>query len=400
MRRQQRRKPSVAILGAGAMGRAVAYDLARSGHPLLILDANDRAAKEIARRYARGRATVTAVDAGDPDSLPRALAPAALVIHCAPYALNLAVMRAALAAGCHYIDLGGLFHTTRKQLRLDSAFRRAGLLAVLGMGSAPGTTNVLASAAAARLRRVRAVRVYNGGADFTRYESPLPFAFSPATVLDEFTLPPVVFRGGRFHEEEPLSGEEEFPFVLGPQEVHLSLHSEVATLPTSFRHLGIRECAFKIAYDPTFTERLTFLVELGLADRKKGPLGVAPREVLLDSFRRLPPPPERVDDRDTLVVIVEGEDAKGPLSVRYDLTAGPQPRPPLSAVARNTGLPAAIVARMILGNVIRRRGVLPPEQCVPVRPFLAALAERGLQARVSLTRPNVTPSLARSPRRP
>jgi len=37
---------------------------------------------------------------------------------------------------------------------------------------------------------------------------------------------------------------------------------------------------------------------------------------------------------------------------------------------------------MILGGGIRERGVLPPERCVPVEPFLAALAERGLRARV------------------
>ena len=73
--------------------------------------------------------------------------------------------------------------------------------------------------------------------------------------------------------------------------------------------------------------------------------------------------------------------------MRYDLTARPQRRPPLSAVARDTGFPPAIVARMILDGRIRERGVLPPERCVPVRPFLDALAERGMPARLTVTRP-------------
>ncbi len=106
-------------------------------------------------------------------------------------------------------------------------FQRAGLLAVLGMGSAPGIANVLARAAADPLPRVSAIRVYNAGADFTRYPGPVAFGFSPATVLDELTLPPMVFTKGRFRAAEPGTGGEGFLFELGRQRVHSSLHSEV-----------------------------------------------------------------------------------------------------------------------------------------------------------------------------
>jgi len=74
------------------------------------------------------------------------------------------------------------------------------------------------------------------------------------------------------------------------------------------------------------------------------------------------------------------------VTMRYDLTAGPQRRPPLSAVARDTGFPPAIVARMIMDGRIKERGVRPPERCVPVKPFLAALAERGMRARMTVSR--------------
>jgi saccharopine dehydrogenase (NAD+, L-lysine-forming) len=380
-------KPLVAVLGgAGAMGRAAVHELARSGHPVLLLESDAAAAVRVARRYGGRRTGVALADARDPVSLGRALADAAVVINCAPYGFNLAVMEAALRARCHYLDLGGLFHTTRLQLPYHLEFRRRGRLAVLGMGSAPGIANVLARAAADALRRVRAIRVYNGGADFTRRRAPLAFGFSPATVLDEMTLPPMVFSRGRFRPAKPLSEAEDVLFDVGLQRVHLSLHSEVATLPLLYRSKGLRECSFKIAYDPALIERLGLLIDLGLADREPGPRGVAPRDVLLDCFKRLPAP-ELVDDRDCLAVVAEGEDARGPLTIRYDFTAGPQRRPPLSAVARDTGFPPAIVARMILDGRIRERGVLPPERCVPVAPFLAALAERGMPTRLTATRP-------------
>jgi saccharopine dehydrogenase (NAD+, L-lysine-forming) len=383
------RAPLVAVLGgAGAMGRAAVFDLARSGHPVRILESDAAAARRVARRYGCGRAEAATVDARDPEALARGLGGAAVLVNCAPYIFNLKAMEAALRARCHYLDLGGLFHTTRMQLLHDGDFRRHGLLAVLGIGSAPGIANVLARAAADPLPRLRAIRIYNGGADYTRYRAPVAFGFAPATVLEEFTQPPIVFEKGRFRATPPLSGGEDVLFDVGLQRVHRSLHSEVATLPLSYREKGIRECAFKIAYDPVLVERLTLLVELGLADKRPGPRGIAPRDVLLDCFKGLPPPPDYVDDRDCLAVVVEGEDGRGPVTVRFDLTAGPQRRPPLSAVARDTGFPPAIVARLILSGAIRERGVLPPERCVPVAPFLGALAERGMRARRTVTTPS------------
>jgi saccharopine dehydrogenase (NAD+, L-lysine-forming) len=383
------RKPLVAVLGgAGAMGRAVVFDLARLGHRVLVVDRDLGAARETARTYGGGRATADALDARDTPALAARLraARAAALVNAGPFPFNLPVMAAALEARCHYLDLGGLFHTTRVQLTHDADFRRHGLLAVLGMGSAPGITNVLARAAADPMTHVRAVRVYNGGVDFTHYRTPVAFGFSPATLLDELTQPAMVFARGRFRSVPPLTGAEDVRFEVGRQRVHLSLHSEVATLPLSYRTRGIRESFFKVAYDPALLEKLKLLIDLGLADRRPGPRGIAPRDVLLDCLAALPKPPPFVDDRDCLRVVVEGWDAKGPLRARYEMTARPQRRPPLSAVARDTGFPPAIVASLLLEGRIKERGVLPPELCVPVDPFLKALAARGMPVRLSITR--------------
>jgi len=368
------------------MGRATVHDLTASGLAVRLLESDTRAAERVVRRYGHGRARVVEADARDPSSLARALKGVRILVNCAPYVFNLGAMRAALETGSHYLDLGGLFHTTRRQLALHAEFRRARRLAVLGMGSAPGIVNVLARAGSEQLRRVEAVRIYNGGADFTEHRAPLVFGFSPATVLDEFTKRPMVYDKGRFRSLSPGSGGEDFVFDVGVQRVHPSLHSEVATLPLSLKSKGLRHCSFQIAYDPALVDRLRLLIDLGLAEAKPGPRGVAPRDVLLDCLRDQPAPPDFVDDRDSLAVVLEGRDAGGPVRLRYDLTATPQRRPPLSAVARDTGFPPAIVARMILEGRIRERGVLPPERCVPVEPFLAALSARGLRTRLTQTR--------------
>ena len=114
-------------------------------------------------------------------------------------------MRAALAARVNYMDLGGLYHMTNKQLALDREFRRIGKLAIAGMGGAPGITNVMARALADPLDRVDAIHVYNAGADEQRYDSPIAYTFSIATILDELTMPPVAFVSGRYVEKAMLS---------------------------------------------------------------------------------------------------------------------------------------------------------------------------------------------------
>jgi len=56
-------------------------------------------------------------------------------------------------------------------------------------------------------------------------------------------------------------------------------------------------------------------------------------------------------------------------------------RPQLSAVARDTGFPAAIAAVMLGRGEIRGVGVQAPENVVPPEPFFAQLKKRGFTFR-------------------
>src|SRR5919198_4697126 len=149
----------IAVLGAGAMGSAAARLLAR--HPdveLLVLDADAGRAEAVAERCG---ATGRGFDARS-DELGTILRDVRSVAACLPYRLNLQVMEAALAAGCHYADLGGLYHVTLEQWGLHDRFRDAGLSAVMGIGSAPGITNVLARLGADALDVVTSIDMVNG----------------------------------------------------------------------------------------------------------------------------------------------------------------------------------------------------------------------------------------------
>ncbi|MGH7729651.1 MAG: saccharopine dehydrogenase family protein, partial [Candidatus Eiseniibacteriota bacterium] len=309
-------KPRIVILGgAGAMGRITARDLARRSRGVRVVVA-DRI--PLADRVPGVEAV--AVDVADPRSLGRALRGAFAVIASLPYRLNLVAMRGALAAGAHYVDLGGLFHVTRQQLALRRAFERRGLMAILGMGSAPGILNVMAVRGAHGMESVREVHCLVGAVDHTRFRAPPPlgFGYAPDTLLDEFAMPSAVFRDGAFAMVPPLDPAERieirFPPPVGTIQVDTTLHSEVATLPLHFADRGIREVTFRQGFDPSFLARLEFLVTLGLAGTEPVPLpavagggprtgrrgrgrrdlamngaAVVPRQVLLALLRRLPP---------------------------------------------------------------------------------------------------------------
>ncbi|HEV3400077.1 MAG TPA: saccharopine dehydrogenase NADP-binding domain-containing protein, partial [Actinomycetes bacterium] len=161
--------------GAGAMGRWTVRDLTESEgvDEVVVADLDGARAREAAgwsaaRSGSNGTAQVSALalDAGDPDALRRAFDGADVVCNCAVFSLNLLVMEACADTGTHYVDLGGLFHTTRRQLTLHDRFVAAGVTAVVGMGGSPGITNVLAALAARDLAVVTDVEVRLGVADF------------------------------------------------------------------------------------------------------------------------------------------------------------------------------------------------------------------------------------------
>lgn len=204
------------------------------------------------------------VDVRDAAGLSDALAGGVVCVNCADYRFNLDVMAGALAAGCHYVDLGGLFHVTRRQLELSQRFAAAGLTAVLGMGSAPGKTNLLARAAIARLdEKPRSLEIWAATRDPAAADHPFPITYSAQTLVEELTKPPMVLAGGKVREAAPLSGraERELP-DLGRVEGIYTLHSELATLPEAYPTL--EEASFRLSLPGDVVEKL---LELGPEER-------------------------------------------------------------------------------------------------------------------------------------
>jgi saccharopine dehydrogenase-like NADP-dependent oxidoreductase len=385
----------IVLGGAGLMGRIAVKDLAASEgvDEVVIADRDTELAQKVVNLLPTGRSkvSVTHTDVTDPGKLVATLRGADSVLNAVHYYYNLDVMQACLRAGVHYTDLGGLFYNTRKQLALHDEFAKAGLSAVLCLGSAPGVPNLQSRYAADRLDTIESIRIYDGilpppGDD-------IRFGYAIPTIVDEVVIPPVVFRDGEWIEEEPLSGGEDYWFTppVGLLHLHLSIHSEVATLPISFREKGIRECIFKINYwgmSPEAFAKLELLADLGFAGDKavevKG-TPVKPRDMLvtlladyippLDAFLQEPADPTHW----TKEIVTEVKGSQGGKELTYRLGT----LTPIGSLP--TGVAPSIGAQWLAAGRVPAPGVFPPETAIAPQPFFEELAQRGIVTQVTVT---------------
>lgn len=364
----------IAVVGAaGTMAQVVMRDLLEMGG-VEAITALDR--RPVA--YVDPRVRAAECDVRDVEATSKLLAGHDALLNCATYYFNLPVMRAALAAHVPYSDLGGLYHGTVQQFGLDSDFRAAGLPALLGMGSSPGITNAMAGRLAKGLDRVDEIQVRVGCLD-KNATGTLPVPYALDTVLDEFSLPPMLLEEGEARQLEPMSGREsiDFPPPVGRMEAMYTLHSEVAMFARSFPRL--RRASFKVAFAPALVEKFGFLVELGFAERKSKLRGVSPRQMLLALAAERPAAAALVDDADALRVVVRGQRDGRAVELRGDCVVLPDRARGIAAGTLDTGVPLAIAGALLARGEIAGSGVLCPEVVLPFDSFFVELARRGIE---------------------
>jgi len=393
----------ILIIGAGAQGSVIATELAEFSEvdEVRCADINLEKAKQLANRLKK--ATGIRVDASSLGDLKKAAEGTRVVVNATLPKFNLNIMDVALKSGAHYLDLASgidpdpyenLEVEVSKQLNLNDKWKEAGLTALLGGGSSPGTTNVLAAYIADRLDRVDEIRLRSGwraikeGKEIFSTWSPEIFWGCP--------VKPLVYENGKLREAAPFGEEEVYPFPdpVGSCVVAQMMfgHEEVVTFPR-FIGKGLGYVDLKVPVDPVKKA----IYELGLLGSEpidaKG-VKVAPRDLFL---ALIPPTPsmevvEKMSETGLFgesvgieLVNVKGEKAGKevnhilyykPLTVREVQ----EKIPGATDESFVTGTPAAIFAKMLAQSMIETTGVFPPECLEPkVREtFMAELAEKGI----------------------
>jgi saccharopine dehydrogenase-like NADP-dependent oxidoreductase len=379
------------IGGAGGMGRVATADAATSEsvERVIVVDRDAARAAEVAAAYAN-------VEVREPREGPagmiEALSGADAVVNAATHRLNLPVMQACLEVGAHYTDLGGLYYYALEQYELDDAFRRAGLSAAISMGAAPGITNMLAAAAVAELDTVESIEVLDACVAGRPYHPDEPYvpAYAADTLIDEFTRAAPMFLDGREQLMPAGGGARTYHLPEGDVECVYTIHSEPATLPRSYADRGIRNVEWRLGLPPSHTLPLRALVASGMASAETVRVDgrdVVPRDVLVAVLARQGGAPDDPGALERLRAHVVGMRAGERVEIDADLPLTQRPEWGTDSGTYSTGVPPSVTAQLLASGQAVRTGVGGPEVIVPVEPFFAALAARGMHAEISVRRP-------------
>ena len=386
-----------AVLGAGGLGRTIALELSadRRVSEIVLMDRRgdrSRALQSIGRTVP---ISALQADVTDGATVRRALQGVDVAVNATLPEFNLQIMKACLEVGCGYVDtsaaspiMPGEKLGIHDQLALDDAWRSRGLTAIVGMGSDPGVSNVMARMAADRLARIDTIRIRWATSGTGVEGFPL---YSREIFLRDALSPPVVWDGKQVVEHPPASGVEdfEFPPPIGTRKVHLFRHEEVTTLPL---RLGkpVGWVDYKHAIDLNLVRAITELNALGLLgpDRhvKLGDRVVTFRDAFLAAF---PEPSTLIGPlTGTLAIVVEIGGAREdgtPAKVRvWTLMDHKEANRRRGTTAEYFLTAAAAASAMVLIGEKRvpRPGVLSPEELAPdlIRPELES---RGIRFEVA-----------------
>jgi lysine 6-dehydrogenase len=394
------------VIGAGMMGSAAAFDMARSGgvESVTLADLDIERAQECARFISKAHGKKSApvrpvrLKADDESAAASLMRGHDGVLSAVPYFFNVGLARAAIGAGCHFVDLGGNNTVVRKTFAMSAEAERNGLALAPDCGLSPGMASVLAGDLVRRFRAKRkpsrtsaritggptidGLRLYVGG--LPKVPKP-PFqyqlVFSVEGLINEYVEPARVLKNGKLVEIEPLTEPEEFRMRGFRPMIAFHTSGGTSTMPESFQG-EVGECFEKTLRYPDHYKLIRGLYDLGFfsSEKRRLQLGeVSPRELTAHLFL------EKLsgEEPDVTIMRIEAQAKKRVLS--YTMIDYHDRRSGLSSMMRTTAWPASVVLQMITSGAIAKRGAIRQELDVPADIFLREMSRRGVRIRFAQT---------------
>ncbi len=372
------------LLGAGLQGRAIAHDLLRHAEGTTALHLFDRSADAVDGLIAwldDPRVVATCGDVTDADRIGPLMADADVCISAVNYWFNDALTELAVARGCHFLDLGGNNDVVAAQLARDDDARAAGVTVVPDCGLAPGLAGILGYHLAEGFDDCEAVRLRVGGLPRDP-RPPLDYeiVFAVQGLINEYIEDCVVLRGGERLVVPGLSELETLSFPGFGELEAFQTSGGCSTLPETLAG-RVRDMDYKTIRYRGHRDRIRLLMDLGLTSSEEidaGDVRVRPRDVLGACLEKALP--SGGADLVLLQAEADGVVDGRRLRRRLRIVDGFDPETGLSAMARMTGFPAAIVAALLATGGLDAPGARPQETVVPAERMLAELAQRGIAA--------------------
>ena len=316
------------------------------------------------------KVSLSRIDVNDHNGLVSAIRDVDVVINCAGpfYKTAVAVARAAVEAKVNYIDICDDYEAADILFAsdIDNAAKEAGITVLTGMGSDPGTNNVIVKWYADQLDRVDEIALFW----VVSVAELAGAAWDHSLHMTIGKIPQ--YLDGKLEYVEGGTGEETAEFLepLGTCRVRYVGHPQPLTIPRYIK--GVRRVVIKGALIPSWVDQLIREQrETGFLSKEpvevKG-AKVAPYDLTLQLWSAIPNNRDKGPFASGLKVIVKGERKGKQVTYTADI---------VGRMAPGTGLPASIAALMLDAGDVTVKGVVAPEGCIDPGKFLAELLKRG-----------------------
>jgi saccharopine dehydrogenase-like NADP-dependent oxidoreductase len=382
---------NVLIFGMGLQGRALAYDLEKSRLVTKIVAVDrDLAGVENFLRHSGLKKTIPlGADAASPGQIKACIeeAKADICISMLPPDLAFEVARAAIAAGIPFVSTN---YTGRLTDLHEEAWQR-GVAILPEMGMDPGIDLILGRLATDELERVESFLSYGTGipepncAKCNSLSYKISWTFEG--VLKAYQRPARLLSRGQvvtvpgediFNEERTC---EVFIPEIGLLEAYPNgdaIHYiKVFNLSPTIQDMG----RFALRW-PGHSRFWKVMAELGFLEDtplKINGVDITPRKFLVEHLT--PRLQYRENERDVaiIMVVLQGIRSKQKVRLTYRIIDYRDIETGFFAMNRTVGFTASIGAQMLLGGIIRDKGLLSPAIHVPPQLFVEELAQRGMK---------------------
>lgn len=386
----------VLIIGAGGVGRVVAYKCAMQPQifsEICIASRTESKCKEIANDIKKelkyqtiSTSQINADLVNEVVDLMDNFKPVIVINVALPYQ-DLPIMEACLKSGVHYLDTANYEPKDEAkfeyswQWKLHDRFKEKGLTAILGCGFDPGVTGVFTARAA---KHIFDEIHYLDIVDCNAGDHGKAFAtnFNPEINIREITQKGKYFENGQWVETEPHEISEVINYPdIGPKKSYLIYHEELESLVKNYP--SIKRARFWMTFGDEYLTHLRVIQNIGMAGIK--PITFKGQKIIpLEFLKAVLPDPGDLGSGYTGQTSI-GCRIKGIKDGRvktYYIWNNCHHEKAFNetktqGVSYTTGVPASLGAELFLKGIWKNPGVWNVENFNP-DPFLDLLGERGL----------------------
>ncbi len=256
---------TIVVVGAGKIGRMVAYMLGHCGdYRLRVIDVEERAIERLRQQTPGIEGEV--MDFADRRGLDRVLPSAEAVISCAPFRCNPLIAERAKANGTHYLDLTEDVEVTNQVIELARNGAKTAFIPQCGL--APGFITIVAMHLLQPMTEVTDLRLRVGA--LPRYPSNMlkyNLTWSTEGLINEYCQPCEVLMNGRLATVQPLENLEELT-IDGVRYEAFNTSGGLGTLAQTLEG-QVRNVNYKSIRYPGHNHLLKFLLnDLKMRDRQ------------------------------------------------------------------------------------------------------------------------------------